>query len=462
MDWTQWIPRERANLCFIIKDGRVLLIRKKRGLGAGKINAPGGKLELGETALDAAIRETREEVGVTPLDLEERGFLRFQFTDGYSLSCAVFVARDFEGELTETDEATPQWCSIDAVPYHEMWADDFEWLPEVLRGGTFTGSFVFEDELMLEKDVRFHGPFMHPSVPGARRPRVLVAGCGFVGLAAARLLHAAGWDVTGCTHSLESARVLAGEAFPVLACDISDQSQVARELGGMHGLDAVIHCASSGKGGAEVYRQVYFRGAQILVGELAPRHMVFTSSTSVYAQIEGEWVDESSVTEPPRETGRVLLETEAWVLGHGGAVARLAGIYGPARSVLLRKFFSGEAVIEGDGRRWLNQIHRDDAASGIARIVQSRVPGVYNVSDDHPVSQIELYSRLSEDFCMQLPPVGPVDVNRKRGWTHKRVSNGRLRALGWAPKYASFFDAIVGDADLVPKARISGEVSEQD
>ncbi len=462
MDWTRWTPRERANLCFIIKDGRVLLIRKKRGLGAGKINAPGGKLEPGETALEAAIRETREEVGVTPLHLEERGFLRFQFTDGYSLSCAVFVARDFEGELIETDEATPQWCSIDAVPYHEMWADDFEWLPEVLAGGTFTGSFVFEDELMLEKDVRFHGPFMHPSAQGARRPRVLVAGCGFVGLAAARLLSSAGWDVTGCTHSLESARVLEGESFPVLACDISDHAQVARELGAMHGLDAVIHCASSGKGGADVYRQVYLRGAQILVGELAPRHMVFTSSTSVYAQIEGEWVDEFSATEPPRETGRVLLETEAWVLGHGGAAARLAGIYGPARSVLLRKFFSGEAVIEGDGRRWLNQIHRDDAASGIARIVQSRVPGVYNVSDDQPVSQIDLYSRLSKDFFMQLPPAGPVDVNRKRGWTHKRVNNARLRSLGWAPKYASFFDAVAGDADLVPKSRVSGEISEQE
>ena len=110
----------------------------------------------------------------------------------------------------------------------------------------------------------------------------------------------------------------------------------------------------------------------------------------------------------------------------------------------------------------MNQIHRDDAASGIARIVQSRAPGVYNVSDDHPVSQIELYSRLSNDFRMQLPPSGPVDVNRKRGWTHKRVSNGRLRSLGWAPKYASFFDAVAGDTELVPKARVPGQVLEQE
>ena len=453
------MPRERANLCFIIKDGKVLLIRKKRGLGAGKINAPGGKLEPGETALEAAIRETREEVGVTPLHLEERGFLRFQFTDGYSLSCAVFVARDFEGELIETDEATPQWCSVDAVPYHEMWADDFEWLPEVLAGGTFTGSFVFENESMLEKDVRFHGSFAHPTDATSRRPRALVAGCGFVGLATARLLLSAGWDVTGCTHSPESALALAAESFPVLPCDISDPAQVARVLGALHGLDAVVHCASSSKGGVDVYREVYLRGAQILCGELAPRQIVFTSSTSVYAQTEGEWVDEQSAAEPPRETGRVLLETERWVLGHGGAVARLAGIYGPGRSVLLRKFFSGEAVIEGDGRRWLNQIHRDDAAAGIARIVQARLQGLFNLSDDSPISQVELYSKLSERFSTNLPPTGPIDVNRKRGWTHKRVSNGRLRSLGWAPAYASFFDAIADDSELVQIARASAASS---
>src|SRR5947199_3765874 len=96
IDWNAWVPREHANLCFIVKDGRVLLIRKKRGLGAGKINAPGGKLEAGETAHDAAVRETREEIGVTPLLLEDRGVVRFQFTDGYSLHCTAFVARDFD------------------------------------------------------------------------------------------------------------------------------------------------------------------------------------------------------------------------------------------------------------------------------------------------------------------------------------------------------------------------------
>src|SRR5205814_6716180 len=103
--WAGWQPRERANLCFIIRDRRVLLIRKKRGLGAGKINGPGGKIEPGETALESAIREAQEEIGITALGVSERGVLRFQFVDGYSLHCVVFVAEDFEGELCETPEA---------------------------------------------------------------------------------------------------------------------------------------------------------------------------------------------------------------------------------------------------------------------------------------------------------------------------------------------------------------------
>ena len=155
MDWKNWIPRERANLCFIVKDGRVLLIRKKRGLGAGKINGPGGKIEAGETALESAIREVQEEIGVTPLAIEDRGVLHFQFADGYSLECAVFVAGDLAGEPIETEEAAPFWVAIDAVPYEEMWADDRHWLPQVLAGARFNGWFVFDGDRMLSQRVEF-------------------------------------------------------------------------------------------------------------------------------------------------------------------------------------------------------------------------------------------------------------------------------------------------------------------
>jgi len=149
--WNTWQPRERATLCFLIRDEKILLIRKKRGLGAGKINGPGGRIEPGEEPNECAIRETSEEVGLTPQNVQNRGELHFQFLDGYSLHCTVFVANDYSGELTETDEALPIWTPLDRIPYEEMWADDIHWLPGVITGGTFRGYFHFDGEKMLSK-----------------------------------------------------------------------------------------------------------------------------------------------------------------------------------------------------------------------------------------------------------------------------------------------------------------------
>ena len=129
MSWSGWQPKEFATLLFIFRGENVLLIRKKRGLGAGKINAPGGRIEPGETSLDAAVRETREELGIEALSPELRGELHFQFVDGYSLHCSVFVSEDFLGEPIETPEAVPLWTPLTAIPYEEMWPDDIWWLP---------------------------------------------------------------------------------------------------------------------------------------------------------------------------------------------------------------------------------------------------------------------------------------------------------------------------------------------
>ena len=278
-------------------------------------------------------------------------------------------------------------------------------------------------------------------------PRVLIAGCGFVGLATARVLHGAGWEVLGCTHSEESARALAAEPFAVRPADLTDPAAL-ETLADWRGCDAIIHCASSGRGGAEAYRAVYLGGARILLTVLAPQRLLFTSSTSVYAQNDGSWVTEDSPAEPDRETGRILRETEDLVLAHGGCVARLAGIYGPGRSVLLKKFLTGEAVIEGDGSRWINQVHRDDIAPALARLLDRRATGIFNVSDDTPMTQREIYAWLATHFARPLPPTGPIDANRKRGVTSKRVSNAKLRALDWAPRYPSFRDAVAKDSGL--------------
>lgn len=151
--WNNWRPRERATLCFLIEAGNILLIRKKRGFGAGKINAPGGRLEPGEEPHECAVRETFEEVGLTPSGVRRHGELHFQFTDGYSLHCTVYVANEYSGELIETEEALPIWTPLDSIPYEEMWADDIHWLPGVLSGGTFRGYFHFDGEKMLSKEI---------------------------------------------------------------------------------------------------------------------------------------------------------------------------------------------------------------------------------------------------------------------------------------------------------------------
>lgn len=150
IDWTAWQPRERATLLFVLRDRKILLIHKKRGLGHGKINGPGGRLEPGETPLQAAIREVIEETGVTPLNVTPRGELLFQFCDGYSLHGYVFSATDCRGELGETDEARPEWFDIDRIPYDHMWPDDRFWLPLMLAGQFFYGRFIFDGDRMLD------------------------------------------------------------------------------------------------------------------------------------------------------------------------------------------------------------------------------------------------------------------------------------------------------------------------
>ena len=150
VDWSTWTPTVRATLLFVWRDGELLMIRKKRGLGAGKINGPGGKLDPGETPQQAAVREVVEEVGVEPVHPVERGLLRFQFVDGLRLQVHVFTAPDCTGTLHETDEALPLWVPVDAVPYDEMWADDRVWLPRMLAGEWVELDAVFDGDAMLE------------------------------------------------------------------------------------------------------------------------------------------------------------------------------------------------------------------------------------------------------------------------------------------------------------------------
>ena len=267
-------------------------------------------------------------------------------------------------------------------------------------------------------------------------PHILIAGCGYVGSATADLFHTAGWEVEGWTHSGDSASQLSAKPYPVRAVDITDRDAVQ---GVGRTFNAIIHCVSTAGGGAESYRRVYFYGAKNLIQILQPNRFIFTSSTSVYAQTDGEWVDEDSAAQPEHETGRILRETEVFVRQSGGIVARLAGIYGPGRSALLRKFLTGEARLENGGERYQNQAHRDDIAAALLHLAKSPDdPGLANVTDDEPLTQRECYEWLAAKLQRPMPPSVKRAGERKRGASNKRVSNRRLRALGWEAKFPTF------------------------
>ena len=270
--------------------------------------------------------------------------------------------------------------------------------------------------------------------------RILIVGCGYVGEATADLFYSSGWSVEGWVHSKESAGRLSFKPYSVHAIDITQSGEIARHA---EAFDAVIHCASSRGGDVETYRQIYLNAARHLRESFPKAIILFTSSTSVYAQRDGSWVSEESATEPVQETSRILLEVEKSILTKGGIVARLAGIYGPRRSALLSKLLNGIATIDPNNDRFVNQVHRDDIALALFVLLSREAPSqIYNVVDDQPILHSECYRWLAQKLNRPLPPVRESKQPRKRGDTNKRVSNAKLRRFGWTPAYPTFATAM--------------------
>ena len=143
---------ERAVLLFHFDGNRVLLIQKLRGLGQGKINAPGGRVEPGETWSEAALRETAEETGRVVSEPELVARLDFTFTNGYRLDVRAFFSRQGSGEIRPCEEAIPFWCPVARIPWAQMWRDDLLWLPPALEGNGVDGRFLFDQDEMLRAE----------------------------------------------------------------------------------------------------------------------------------------------------------------------------------------------------------------------------------------------------------------------------------------------------------------------
>lgn len=270
--------------------------------------------------------------------------------------------------------------------------------------------------------------------------RVLIAGCGYVGTALAERLGGEGHVVWGLRRHPEG---LPPGVRP-LAADLTD----AGTLEGLpEGLDVIFYTAAADGFTDAGYQAVYVEGLRHLLNALRrrgqkPRRIFFTSSTVVYAQSAGEWVDEASPTTPVHFAGLRMLEAERLVLGgpFPATVLRLGGVYGPARAGLVERVRRGEAACPEGPPVYTNRIHRDDCAEALRHLMQVPQPDSIYVGVDHePAEEGVVLRWLAEQLGVSLPPAQPpanISVRRRRG--NKRCRNTKLLASGYIFRYPTF------------------------
>lgn len=269
--------------------------------------------------------------------------------------------------------------------------------------------------------------------------RVLVVGCGDVGTALGRRLAAEGVRVFGLRRDPAG---LPPCITPV-AADVTDPSRL--ELVPEH-LDCVVYAVSAGARDEAAYRAAYVDGVRNVLGLLqgrhaSPRRLIFASSTAVYAQQRGEWVDEESPVSASGFAARCLLEGEDLVLASGlpAVVVRFGGIYGPQRTWLIERVRRGEPCVARPPR-WTNRIHRDDCAGVLAHLLRlSDARGVYLAVDCEPATECTVFAWIAHRLGLPAPTriaAGAAPGGGRGG--SKRCRNARLLASGYTFRYPSF------------------------
>jgi len=275
--------------------------------------------------------------------------------------------------------------------------------------------------------------------------RALIVGCGYVGMPLGQELVKEGHEVFGMRRSASQDQELDTAGITPLHGDITKPDTLAASP---CGFDWVVNCAASGGGSVEDYRRLYVEGTRNLIKWLRsspPQRYVYTSSTSVYGQDDASWVTEADPTQPPTDTGSILVETEnilrvAAEKKFPAVILRVAGIYGPGRGFWFKQLLKNEARMERNGERFLNMIHRDDVVGCIIAALKFGKSGeIYNVVDDEPVSQLDFFAWLAAQLQRGIPSSVAADPARKRGVTNKRVLNHHLKQqLGYQFKYPTF------------------------
>lgn len=269
--------------------------------------------------------------------------------------------------------------------------------------------------------------------------KILIAGCGYVGSALAAELVAEGHDVWGLRRRF--ADVPAG--VRPLEMDLSLPSDLG-ELPG--GFEAIFYLVSPGGSDDALYRKAYVEGMTNLLERLdrdgqSPRRIFFASSTSVYAQKKGEWVDEESATEPTHFGGQRLLEAEAQLRASpfASSIVRFAGIYGPRRTRLVDRVRTGAAQYRKN--HYTNRIHRDDCVGVLRHLLAMPSPeSLYVAVDNEPVDEQTLFNWLSGATGAPIPRAEPRGAAPRRRGGNKRCRNTRLLESGYTFRFPNFRD----------------------
>lgn len=264
---------------------------------------------------------------------------------------------------------------------------------------------------------------------------VLIAGCGYLGTAVGALLARLGQTVYGLRRDPSGLP----DSITPLAGDLTEPRSLA-----LPAVDALVFAAAPGRRGEEAYRAVYRAGLEAVLDALEsaghrPRRAIFVSSTAVYGQNDGSWVDEQSQTDPPDFRGAVMLAAEE----HLGArveesiALRLGGLYGPGRTRLIESVLNGASEYVAHPPRYTNRVHRDDAALIVAHLLELDDPErIYNGVDTEPAPQAEVLNWLAERLDAPMPR--PVD--RPSTGSAKRVRCARLLESGYDFRFPTFRD----------------------
>ena len=276
----------------------------------------------------------------------------------------------------------------------------------------------------------------------------LIFGCGYLGSRVARRWLDAGETVFAVTRTDNRAATFAEQGIRPIVADVTQ----ADSLGSLPAADTVLFAVGFDRNAGPSMREVYVQGLRNVLSALPPatRRFIYISSTGVYGQTDGRWVDEDSDCHPTREGGRVTLAAEATLraspLWSGSMILRLAGIYGPGRVPRLDNVIDGRPVPAApDG--YLNLIHVEDAARAVLAAETCEIAGdVLNISDGHPMRRREFYEELAR--LLDVPPPGfvvpPADSpSAQRGLSDKRVSNQRtLKRLGLSFNFPTYREGL--------------------